>query len=76
LRDLPPVVKNHPFTTAPETVKRIKECALWHPNKKPEGAVAVLHNEALPFYEKHGNTLENILTDNGTEFKGTDLHPS
>lgn len=192
LRDLPPIVKNHPFTTPPETVERIKELALLHPsrgcgylesllqtegkavskvtiqkildehslgkrydrwlaleqknveenleltaeqiafierenpqfrerhveskrpgellnqdtfyvgkikgvgkvylhalvdtyssyafgflqtNKKPEGAVAVLHNEALPFYECLGLPVENVLTDNGTEFKGTDLHP-
>lgn len=46
-----------------------------HFNKKPEGAVAVLHNEVLPFYRKHKITVENILTDNGTEFKGTDTHP-
>lgn len=46
-----------------------------HTNKKPEGAVAVLHNDALPFYKKLKLKVENILTDNGTEFKGTDLHP-
>jgi len=46
-----------------------------HTNKKPEGAVAVVHNDVLPFYENFGLKVENILTDNGTEFKGTDLHP-
>lgn len=46
-----------------------------HTNKKPEAAVAVLHNDVLPFYKKHKLVIENVLTDNGTEFKGTDLHP-
>ncbi len=46
-----------------------------HTNKKPEAAVAVVHNDVLPFYKKLGLKVENILTDNGTEFKGTDLHP-
>jgi len=46
-----------------------------HFNKKPEAAVAVLHNEVLPFYKKYQLSIENILTDNGTEFKGTDTHP-
>lgn len=46
-----------------------------HTSKRPEGAVAVLHNEVLPFYKKLKIEVTNILTDNGTEFKGTDLHP-
>lgn len=46
-----------------------------HTNKKPEAAVAVLHNDVLPFYKKLKIKVENVLTDNGTEFKGTDLHP-
>lgn len=46
-----------------------------HTTKKPEAAVAVVHNDVLPFYKKHSLKVENILTDNGTEFKGTDLHP-
>lgn len=46
-----------------------------HTSKKPEAAVAVLHNDVLPFYRKLKLKVENILTDNGTEFKGTDLHP-
>lgn len=49
--------------------------AFLHVNKRPEAAVAVLHNEALPFYRKQKLKVENILTDNGTEFKGTDTHP-
>lgn len=46
-----------------------------HTNKKPEAAVAAVHNDVLAFYSKLGIRVENILTDNGTEFKGTDLHP-
>ena len=34
-----------------------------------------LHNDVLPFYKKKKMTVENILTNNGTEFKGTDTHP-
>jgi transposase InsO family protein len=43
--------------------------------KRAEAAVAVLHNDVLPFYEKIGLTVEAILTDNGTEFCGTENHP-
>ena len=46
-----------------------------HFNKGAEGAVAVLDNDVLPFYEKHSIKVENILTDNGTAFKGTQTHP-
>lgn len=46
-----------------------------HTNKKPEGAVAVLHNEVLPFYREKKLKVENILSDNGREFCGTDSHP-
>ena len=46
-----------------------------HTSKKPEAAVAVLHNDVLPFYEEHELSLGAILTDNGREFCGTDLHP-
>jgi hypothetical protein len=46
-----------------------------HTSKVPEAAVAVLHNDALPFYAAFGITVETILTDNGREFCGTDTHP-
>ncbi|TNJ34071.1 transposase family protein [Prosthecochloris vibrioformis] len=36
-----------------------------HLSKQTEGAVAVLHNDVLPFYQKHKLIVENILTDNG-----------
>jgi len=45
-----------------------------HTSKVPEAAVAVLHNDALPFYAERGITVEKILTDNGREFCGTDRH--
>jgi transposase InsO family protein len=46
-----------------------------HTSKVPEAAVAVLHNEALPFYEERGLVVEAVLTDNGREFCGTEAHP-
>jgi transposase InsO family protein len=46
-----------------------------HTTKRPEAAVAVLHNEVLPFYEHRGLTVTAILTDNGREYCGTDGHP-
>lgn len=46
-----------------------------HTSKQPEAAVAVLHNDALPFYRKHKITVSAILTDNGREFCGKDSHP-
>ena len=46
-----------------------------HTSKQAEAAVAVLHNEVLPFYREHGLRVEAILTDNGTEFCGVEGHP-
>jgi transposase InsO family protein len=46
-----------------------------HISKQPEAAVAVLHNDVLPFYEKLDLPVKAILTDNGREFCGTDAHP-
>ena len=46
-----------------------------HVSKQPEAAVAVLHNEALPFYSERGLRIENVLTDNGREFCGGEGHP-
>lgn len=45
-----------------------------HTSKQPEAAVAVLHNEVLPFYADLGLPVQAILTDNGREFCGTDNH--
>lgn len=46
-----------------------------HVSKQPEAAVAVLHNDVLPFYAKLGLPLSAVLTDNGREFCGTERHP-
>jgi transposase InsO family protein len=46
-----------------------------HTSKVPEAAVAVLHNDVLPFYAERGLVVEKVLTDNGREFCGTDAHP-
>lgn len=46
-----------------------------HVSKQPEAAVAVLHNEALPFYAERNLKVENVLTDNGREFCGGEGHP-
>ena len=39
-------------------------------SKRPETAADLLYDRVLPFYASHGLTVQNILTDNGTEFKG------
>lgn len=46
-----------------------------HTTKQPEAAVAVVHNDVLPFYQAHEITINAILTDNGREFCGTERHP-
>ena len=46
-----------------------------HTGKLPEAAVAVLHNDVLPFYDDRGLPVAAILTDNGKEYCGTDAHP-
>lgn len=45
-----------------------------HVNKQPEAAVAVLHNEVLPFYGKLDLPVTAVLTDNGREFYATERH--
>lgn len=46
-----------------------------HNSKRPEAAVALVHNDLLPFYRAHELPLTNILTDNGHEFCGQAAHP-
>jgi len=46
-----------------------------HTSKQAEAAVAVVHNDVLPFYAAQGISVEAILTDNDTEFCGTLEHP-
>jgi len=46
-----------------------------HVSKQPEAAVAVLHNDVLPFYRDLDLPIRAVLTDNGREFCGTEQHP-
>lgn len=46
-----------------------------HVSKQPEAAVAVLHNDVLPFYRALDLPVTAVLTDNGREFCGTERHP-
>ena len=46
-----------------------------HVSKQPEAAVAVLHNDVLPFYAGLDLPVKAVLTDNGREFCGTETHP-
>jgi transposase InsO family protein len=46
-----------------------------HTSTVPEAAVAVLHNDVLPFYRERGIPLGKVLTDNGRGFCGTEAHP-
>jgi Transposase and inactivated derivatives len=46
-----------------------------HVSKQPEAAVAVLHNDVLPFYRLLDLPVKAVLTDNGREFCGTEKHP-
>ncbi len=46
-----------------------------HVSKQPEAAVAVLHNDVLPFYRNLDLPVGAVRTDNGREFCGTENHP-
>jgi len=46
-----------------------------HTSKQAEAAVAVMHNDVLPFYASHGLKVGTVLTDNGTEFCRRPEHP-
>jgi transposase InsO family protein len=46
-----------------------------HVSKQPEAAMAVLHNDVLPFYRSLDLAVKAVLTDNGREFGGTERHP-
>lgn len=46
-----------------------------HTTKQPEAALAVVHNDVLPFYREKELPVDAILTDNGREFCGKDTHP-
>ena len=46
-----------------------------HFKKQPQAAVAVLHNDMLPFYARLDLPMRRVLTDHGREFCGTERHP-
>lgn len=46
-----------------------------HTSKQPEAAVALLHNDVLPFYQQRALAVSAVLTDNGREFCGKETHP-
>ena len=45
-----------------------------HGSKQPEAAVAVLHNDVLPFYRRRKLAVKAVLTDNWREFCGSARH--
>jgi transposase InsO family protein len=47
-----------------------------HVSKQAEAAVAVLHNNVLPFYAGLDLPISAVLTDIGREFCGTERHPT
>lgn len=46
-----------------------------HTSKQPEAAALLLHNDVLPFYRERGLPVTAVLTDNGREFCGREMHP-
>lgn len=44
-------------------------------DKMAQRAAELLWGQVVPFYEEHGITIQAMLTDNGTEFVGTEDHP-
>jgi hypothetical protein len=45
-------------------------------SRKAPTAADILYDRVFPFYERHGITIEHILTDNGSEYCGTYMrHP-
>ena len=46
-----------------------------HPTKQPEAAALLLHNDVLPFYHDRQLPVAAVLTDNGREFCGREMHP-
>lgn len=43
-------------------------------SKVPMIAVDVLNERVVPFYEEHGVQIDHLLTDNGREYCGRELH--
>jgi hypothetical protein len=45
-----------------------------HMGKSADYAVAIIHNEVLPFFKELGLAINGILTDNGREYCGKEGH--
>lgn len=45
-----------------------------HPGKLPDCAVALLHNDVLPFYNQCNLQIKVIVTSNGRQYCGTEKH--
>lgn len=45
-----------------------------HIGKNADYAVAIIHNEVLPFFRERGLKINGILTDNGREYCGKEGH--
>lgn len=43
--------------------------------KRPEAPAELFYSFVKPFYEERGLSVQAVLTDNGTEFCGTENHP-
>jgi hypothetical protein len=61
LKDLPPIHKTHPFTTPPETVKRILALSLEHPGW---GCIKLSSMLKLEEINVSSPTIQNILIKN------------
>lgn len=48
---------------------------LLHESRRPEAAVALLHNDVFPFYRRRGLAVHVIATDERQEFRGGTAHP-
>lgn len=62
LKDLPPIPKSHPFSTAPEVVERIVELSLLHPAR---GCNFISDQLRLEGIVVSYPTVQNILTKQG-----------
>lgn len=66
LKDLPPIVKNHPFTTAPEHEARVVELSLLNPARGCNFLSDQLRREGILISYP---TVQNILNRNGLRKK-------
>jgi len=62
LRDLPPIAKNHPFTTPPEVVAKIKALSMKHPSRGCNYLESLLKTEG---HQVSFVTIQKILDKEG-----------